>query len=312
MNSLRQRPLTLNTLRAFAAVAERLSFSAAADHLSLTQPAISRQIQSLEQELGTPLFVRATRKVALTQAGLALMRVVQPWLAQLDGTVRRLRLEQTRQPVVLTTFASFASLWLLPRLGGFQLRHPEVDIRISASDHFVALDDPETDMGVRHCRAQDVPPQSTPLFGEVVTPVASPGLLERQRLRSPADLRQHTWLEEDDRLTGAGYFNWSHWLDQHKLPGIQPRGWLYLNYTYQQIQAALAGQGIALARLALVADLLQRGDLVEPFGPALRLTTPYRYWLVRWPERQERPAVDHFEDWLLEQAAMTSQAFSPT
>ena len=134
MNAARQRPLSLGCLRAFEAVARRQSFRAAAEELHLTQPAISRQIQSLEDELGTALFLRGTRHVELTGAGNTLLRSVAPWLQQLDGTVRQIRTAGRRQQVNVTTFASFASLWLLPRLPQFQREHPDIDIRISASD----------------------------------------------------------------------------------------------------------------------------------------------------------------------------------
>jgi LysR family glycine cleavage system transcriptional activator len=308
MNVQTQRPLSMGSLRAFEAVARHLSFRAAAEQLHLTQPAISRQIKSLEDELGAPLFVRGTRKVELTGAGAALLRVVAPALEQLDATVRQLRSTQRRAPVAVTTFASFASLWLLPRLAGFQEQHPDIDIRISAADALADLDDPELDLALRYCQPRDAPPGSTQLFGEVMTPVASPALLARQRLRTVADLARHTLLEEDDQRPSAEYHSWHHWLAQKAPPRMEPRGWIYLNYTYQQIQAALAGQGVALARLALVGESLARGDLLEPFGRAGRIGSPFAYWLVRWPARRERAPLAAFERWLLQQAEATRHA----
>lgn len=310
MNSPRQRPLAIGPLRAFEAVARLLSFRAAAEELHLTQPAISRQIRSLEDELGTALFLRGTRHVEITGAGAQLLRSVAPLLVQLDGTVRHLRSAQRRQPVGVTTFASFASLWLLPRLAGFQASHPEADIRISAADALADLDDPEIDLALRYCLPAQAPAGSTQLFGELLTPVASPALLQRLPLRRPADLAHHTLLEEDDTRPSAEYLSWHHWLRLHAAPGLQPRGWVYLNFTYQQIQAALAGQGVALARVALVREAIERGELVEPFGAAGRLTSPFAYWLVRWPARRERATLTAFEDWLLAQAAQTCMALT--
>jgi LysR family transcriptional regulator, glycine cleavage system transcriptional activator len=307
MNATRQRPLAVGTLRAFEAVARRLSFRAAGEELHLTQPAVSRQIRSLEEELGAPLFLRGTRHVELTGAGTALLRSVVPLLAQLDTTVRQIRSAQRRQPVAVTTFASFASLWLLPRLQPFQEAHPTIDIRISATDALADFDDPEVDLALRYCHPDDVPAGASVLFGEMLTPVASPALLARQPLAVPADLAQHTLLEEDDARPSAAYLSWRHWLRQ-KAPGLEPRGWIYLNYTYQQVQAALAGQGVVMARLALVQESIARGDLVEPFGAAGRVASPFGYWLVHWPGRRERPALDAFESWLLAQAAATRQA----
>jgi LysR family glycine cleavage system transcriptional activator len=310
MNAPRHRPLAVGPLRAFEAVARLLSFRAAAEELHLTQPAISRQIRGLEEELGAVLFLRGTRHVELTGPGQQLLRTVDPLLGRLDGTVRQIRSAGRRQPVGVTTFASFASMWLLPRLQAFQAEQPESDIRISAEDAFAELDDPDIDLALRHCHPDDAPPGSVLLFGEVLTPVASPALLERLPLRTAADLARHTLLEEDDHKPSAEYVSWNHWLRTHAAPGLEPRSWIHLNFTYQRIQAALAGQGVALARMALARESVERGELVEPFGSAGRVHSPYAYWLVRWPGRRERPVLAAFEGWLLAQAAQTRQALA--
>lgn len=311
MNVARQRPLSLGGLRAFEAVARRLSFRAAAEELHLTQPAISRQIQSLEDELGTALFLRGTRHVELTGAGNTLLRSVAPWLQQLDGTVRQIRMAGHRQQVNVTTFASFASLWLLPRLPQFQQQHPDIDIRISASDGWSDPDDAQIDIGLRYCHPKDAPAHAQPLFSEVVTPVASPALRAGARLVRPADLAAHTLLEQDDHRPSAEFLSWRHWLRLHGLPALEPQRWLFLNFTHQQIQAALASQGVALARLALITDVLARGELIEPFGPQARIAAPFGYWMLRWPSRRERPELQAFEHWLLAQAAGTRRALEP-
>jgi len=305
MNRVRQRPLAVGPLRAFEAVARRLSFRAAAEDLHLTQPAVSRQIRGLEDELGAPLFLRGTRRVELTGAGETLLRAVAPMLDRMDATVRQIRSARGRERVSLTTFASFASLWLLPRLQAFQRDHADVDIRISAGDAMADLDDPELDLALRYCHPDDAPPGCTLMFGEVLTPVASPRL---SGITQPADLVRHTLLEEEGTQPSVDYLSWRHWLRQRGAAQLEPRGWLYLNFTYQQIQAALSGQGIALARLALVHEALASGELVEPFGEAGRIASPFAYWLVRWPARRERPELTAFEDWVLEQAVLTRRA----
>jgi LysR family transcriptional regulator, glycine cleavage system transcriptional activator len=308
MSHPRQRPLAIGPLRAFEAVARLSSFRGAAEELHLTQPAISRQIRSLEDEIGTPLFTRGTRHVALTLAGATLRRTLDPLLVQLDSTVQQLRQQGRRQPVGLTTFASFASLWLLPRLHGFQDLHPGIDIRVSATDRLADLDDPELDLGLRYGLPDSLPAGSERLFGELLTPVASPALLARAPIRRATDLARHVLLEEDDGRPSAQYVSWRNYLRQHAPSMAEPKSWIYLNYTYQQVQAALAGQGVALARVALVVESLARGELVEPLGPAGRLRSPYAYWLVRWPGRHDRPGVAAVEAWLLEQAAATRAA----
>ncbi len=314
MNNPRQRPLSLDFLRAFEAVSRRLSFSGAAEELHLTQSAISRQIKGLEEDLGTPLFNRGTRKVELTAAGLTLQRSVLPLLERLDRTVREIRSRGARRQVAVTTFASFATLWLLPRLADFQQQHPDIDIRISALDRLVEPDDPDIDLMLRYGPPSVAPPQATRLFGEMLTPLASPRLLEQAaaglapRLAQPADLAQHTLIEEDSSQPSAASLSWQRWLDEQGLGGLQPRSWMYLNYTHQQVQAALAGQGVALARMALVHELLVRGELVEPFGPARRLSSASSYYRVTSLAAEPRPELDAFIAWIDVQAALTRRA----
>jgi LysR family transcriptional regulator, glycine cleavage system transcriptional activator len=317
MNRAPHRPLAVGPLRAFEAVARRLSFSAAAEELFLTQPAISRQIKALEDELGAPLFVRGTRKVELTGAGVQLLRGALPLLQRLDTTVRQIRSARGRRHVSLSTFASFASLWLLPRLPAFEKTHPDIDIRISASDTMTEIDDPEIDLILRYCHPDAVPVGALRLFGEVITPTVSCALSQQAErghappLHEPADLAQHTLLEEDDHRPSAEFLSWRTWLREQGVPRLEPLRWLYLNFTYQQVQAALAGGGVALGRLPLIIDSLSRGELVEPFGPSRRVESPFAYWMFDLAglrgERSIRPEVTAFAQWLGEQAALTRQ-----
>jgi LysR family glycine cleavage system transcriptional activator len=313
--ALRQRPLGVGPIRAFEAVARRLSFSAAAEELHLTQSAISRQIRALEDELGATLFLRGTRHVELTSAGTALLRSVAPLLDRLDSSVRQIRLARGRRNVSLTTFASFASLWLIPRLQAFQREHPDIDIRVSASDALVDLDDPELDIALRYCHPDDTPSGAVRLFGEVLTPVVSAALAAQAKagmapsLKRVSDLAHYTLLEEDDNKASTEFLSWRHWLRLRDQGALEPQRWMYLNFTYQQIQAALAGQGVALARLGLVNESIARGELVEPFGTEGReRSSPYAYWLMRGSAVQDRPEVREFTRWVLEQATFTREA----
>ncbi len=314
MNTPYRRALSLGNLRAFEAVARRLSFSDAAEELFVTQSAISRQIKGLEDELGAPLFVRGTRHVEITPDGQALLRAVEPGLLKIDASVRQIRQTRSRRRVSVTTFASFGSLWLLPRIEAFQREHPDIDIRVSAHDAVADLDDPELDLALRYCSPAQAPAGSRRLFGELLTPVVSRSLAEQIRrgeappLVTAADLAQHTLAEEDDNRPSTEFLSWRHWLARHGEPGLQPRRWLYLNFTYQQVQAALAGQGVALARVALVFEALQRGELVEPFGPGGRIESPFTYWLIVAPASAARPEVKQFCDWVEAQSAATREA----
>ncbi|MFM2053205.1 MAG: hypothetical protein RL456_1242 [Pseudomonadota bacterium] len=316
MNRLPSRPLPLDCLRSFEAVARTLSFSVAAEEMHLTQPAISRQIKGLEEELGAQLFHRATRRVELTSAGRVLLRTVQPALARLDATVRQIRMSRSRALVGVATFPSFASLWLMPRLPEFERGHPLADIRIAATDRLVEVDDLELDVALRHCDASKVPPGAVRLFGELLTPVIGTRLAEAiargdaPPLDTPADLAGHTLVEMDDGMPGADRIGWPLWLAWNGLGALQPRRWISVNYTHQQVQAALAGQGVALARLAMVHDVVERGDLVEPFGRAGRRWAEPCYWLVTLGPggAPPRPEVRAFADWVLVEAARTRQA----
>jgi LysR family transcriptional regulator, glycine cleavage system transcriptional activator len=237
-----------------------------------------------------------------------------PLLDRLDASVRQIRTARGRRSVSLTTFASFASLWLIPRLQAFQRDHPDIDIRVSASDAMADLDDPELDLAIRYCHPDDAPSGAVRLFGEVMTPATGAGLMEQARnglvppLKTPADLARHTLLEEDDQRASAEYLSWRYWLAQHGQGQLQPLRWIYLNFTYQQIQAALAGQGVALARIALVSESLQRGELVEPFGPECRVHSPFAYWAVPGTASGDRPELRQFFEWVVQQAAESRRA----
>lgn len=308
---LRQRPLSIGPLRAFEAVARLLSFRAAAEELSLTQSAISRQIQALEEEIGCVLFLRGTRKVELSGDGAVLLPTAVAVLSRLDQTVRQIRRTRGRRVVNVTTFASFASLWLIPRLCEFQKHHPDIDIRVSAQDGLADLEDGEHDLALRYIAGTGLTAPAELMFEETVSPVVSPWYAESTRngrlppLRRPGDLAAHALTEEDDPRPSAEFLSWRHWLTRQHEPDLQPLRWMYFNFTYQQIQAALAGQGVALARLPLVHEHLQRAELLEPFRASGRLTSPYAYWLVPAPAATSRPEVQAFADWVREQAAIT-------
>ena len=204
MNIGRQRPLVLDHLRSFEAVARRAGFGAAAQELHVTQSAVSRQIKSLEEELGAPLFTRGTRRVELTQAGQLLLRAITPALGRIDGAVRQIRQLRGRAQVSLSTFPSFASLWLLPRLPTFEKGQPAIDIRISATDRLVELDDPDHDLVLRQIRPEDAPAGAIRMFGEVCTPVIGASLADAiargaaPPLKTPPDLVDCTLIEMDD------------------------------------------------------------------------------------------------------------------
>ncbi len=323
----RTRPIAAGHLRAFDAVARHLNFRAAAEELSLTQSAVSRQIQALEDEVGTALFLRHTRAVELTSAGSQLLRASSMALERIDTAVRQIRQSAGRKSVAITTWASFASMWLIPRLEAFQRDHPDIDIRIDATDNAVDLSTADVDLALRYAVPQAVAPGAVRLFGEQLTPVASPWLLKTHPIHTIEDLSRCALIEAGDahRTRHLEWLTWQRWLDTFGAPAAAPAGkrprrgsaagdaklspqrWMYFNYANQIVQAALTGQGVALARLPLVAESLASGDLVEPL-PQTRLDSPLVYWLLVAPRSVQRPEVKAFCDWLLLQAAETRQA----
>lgn len=305
---LRTRPIAAGHLRAFEAVARHLNFRAASEELALTQSAVSRQIQALEDEVGVSLFHRHTRAVELTTAGAQLLRAVAPSLDRIDGTVRQIRSSLGRKAVALTTFASFASMWLIPRLEAFQRDHPDIDIRIDASDNALDLDTADVDLALRYGPGSSMPVGAVRLFGEQITPVASPWLLKSAPpIRKPADIARFALIEAGDaHATHLEWLTWRRWLIDNGCARLEPKRWLYFNYAYQMVQAALAGQGVVLARTALVAESLGR-DLIEPL-PQARLDSPMAYWLIVGPRSAARPEIRSFCDWLSAQAQQTRLA----
>jgi len=303
---LRSRPISAGHMRAFEAVARHLNFRAAAEEMALTQSAVSRQIQSLEEEVGVPLFLRHTRAVELTSAGAQLLMAVSQSLPRIDNAVRQIRQSAGRRSVSLTTFASFASMWLIPRMEKFQRENPEIDIRIDASDTTVDLEIADVDLALRYGPMNSMPPQAVRLFGEQLTPVMSPWLLKSgPPLKTPADIAQFALIEAGDaHQTHLEWLSWRRWLDEHGLAKLQPKRWLYFNYAYQMVQAALTGQGVVLARLPLVAESLANGDLIEPL-PKLRMDSPLTYWLIVGPRSAQRPEIKSFCEWLMAQAKTT-------
>ena len=306
---LRTRPISAGHLRAFEAVARHLNFRAASEEMALTQSAVSRQIQSLEEEVGVALFLRHTRAVELTSAGANLLMAVTQALPRIDNAVRQIRQSAGRKSVALTTFASFASMWLIPRLEAFQRDNPDIDIRIDATDTAVDLDTTDVDLALRYAAPGHVSAQAERLFGEQLTPVASPWLLKSgPRLARPQDLAQFALVEAGDahRTQHMEWLTWQRYFEVHKLKRLEPKRWMYFNYAHQIAQAALTGQGVALARMPLIADSLASGDLVEVL-PGSRLDSPLAYWLLVASRSAQRPEIRAFCDWLRVQAKITRE-----
>ncbi len=287
----------MNTLRAFEAAARHLSFTRAADELNVTQAAVSHQIKALEEAIGVRLFRRLNRAIRLTEEGQELLSAVQKALAHLADGMERLAAPGSAGPLTVSVLPSFAWKWLVPRLGRFRQRHPEIDVRVSPSIHLVDFRSDDVDVAIRYGRGEYPGLLSVRLMTEEIFPVCSPALLQaEQPLREPDDLRHHTLIHDDASV------DWATWLKGVGAQGVDPRHGPYYTDSAMVLQAAVEGQGVALARGALAADDLAAGRLVRPFD--ITLPSEYAYYVVCPRPSADRPKIAVFRDWLLEEAGV--------
>jgi DNA-binding transcriptional LysR family regulator len=303
--ALRALP-SLDFLRGFEAAGRRLSFTLAAKELFVTQSALSRQIKALEDALGVALFERRHRALALTAAGAAFHRDVTTTLDGLAGATDRLRGTARTPGLTLSTTVSFASLWVIPRLATFRARHPDVEVYVSADDRVVDLARGDVDIAVRYLSDAAAPGNAQRLFGERMTPVASPKLLRGAlRLRAPGDLARHVLLHLDDPDGHTPWLDWRSWLASNGEPTLKPAGALRLRMYDQVVQAAVGGQGVALGRLPILGEHLRDGRLVAPF--ARKFDIARGYFALVAPGAEQREDVAAFLRWLSDEAARESE-----
>jgi DNA-binding transcriptional LysR family regulator len=304
MNKSRDLP-ALDLLKAFETAARLLSFTRAGAELFLSQSAVSRQIQQLESQLGTPLFIRRTRALVLTEAGQRYYRDVSQALHQLREAGQRLRERPESRVVTVTTAMTFASLWLVPRLADFQRQQPQIEVRVAADNTLRDLERDHIDLAIRYSTRRQAGSGALRLFGERVLPVCSPALLQRHKPRTPADLARHTLLHFEDPGQLTPWLTWAAWFEAVGAEMTETRAGLRYSHYDMALRAAVSGQGIALGRLPLIRNLLDEGSLVAPLGGA-RFSAGTRdraYWLLTAAQSRERGEVQTFNSWLRAQAA---------
>jgi LysR family transcriptional regulator, glycine cleavage system transcriptional activator len=286
-------PPSLAALRAFETAARTLNFTEAAEELSQTQGAISHQVNLLETRLGLKLFEREARGLKLTEAGEKYLPLVRDALDRLRTAEELIR---PVRPSVLTVTMSpnFASKWLVPRLGGFSVTHPGLDLRISASLHHVDFSREDFDLAIRHGNGDWPELHVTQLCEEELFPACSPALLQSgPPIHTPGDLIKHILIHDRSRE------HWRAWLAAFGVECPDSERGPVFDQTALAIDAAVAGQGIALARTALASLDLIAGRLVRPLEEAM--PAKFAYWIVCRKSVADMPKINQFRSWLLDQ-----------
>lgn len=290
---MRQLP-PLSALRAFEAAARHGSFKHAASELAVTPTAISHQVRALEDYLGVRLFERQIRQVVLTADAQALYVVLREGFDSFAGAIDRLRASRGRGVVTISATTAFTAKWLVPRVARFQAMHPDIDLRLHASDVVAEIGTTGVDIAVRYGRGPYPGLMSVPLLADQFAPVASPNL----RLRSLCELRSTPLIHFEWGRSDPAHPTWSSWFRAAGIAEMDPVSVLRFSDESHAIQAAVAGQGAALLSLTLVRDELDRGLLEQSFGPIIDGLT---YHLVE-PLGRSVPRVEAAKNWLLAEA----------
>ena len=286
----------LNALRAFEAAARHASFLRAAEELHVTPGAVSQQVKRLEAWLDVQLFRRLNRGLALSQAGRDYLDKVGPLLDQLALATGEIGSRTAVEVLRIAALPAFAEKWLVPRLGRFRIRHPQIEVQVSASDRLLEPSSDPADIGLWYSDARHPGLRAELLLEEEIFPACSPALLEGPpALEQPGDLARHVLLHDEGWRD-----DWPRWLAAAGVAGFDPqRGSSFTLYS-MAVQAAVDGLGVVMAHGALVAEDLAASRLVAPFE--LRLPAPRAYYMVTAEKAADSPALGAFRDWLLVEA----------
>ncbi len=306
MDAQRLPRLSLDLLRGFRAAARHLSFTRAAQELFVTQPAVSREIRTLEEQLGTPLFTRVNRGLRLTRAGEDLYRAVDEALAMIEAATQRV--VGGGRGLAVTTTVPLASTWLVPRLPQFAQLHPEVDLRVVASNDTLDLARERLDVAIRHVRRGNAARAGERLCDYRIFPVCAPHLAQdRSRpLRTAGDLSRHTLLDFETVRDARPWSDWMLWFDAKAVAPVKGAGSLRFSHYDQVVHAAVEGSGVAVGRWPHLARQLQDGVLIAPFG--IDGVIEFGAFHVVAAETVRRPEVEAFVAWLHAEAARDAVA----
>lgn len=288
--SMDRAQIPLNALRAFEASARHLNFTRAAIELCVTQGAVSHQVAQLEQRLGTRLFHRLPRGLALTDEGFALVPVLADAFDRIGGTLDQYTGGRFREALKVAIVGTFATGWLLPRLDRFNRAHPLIDMRISTNNNRVDLAGEALDFAIRFGDGAWHGTHADPLLAAPMAPLCAPAIAAR--LRRPADLLQ------EQLLRSYRPDEWALWFEAVGVPVPLLRGPVF-DSSALMVSAASAGFGIALVPPKMFARELASELLVQPFSAAIDVG---RYWLTRLKSRPETEPMRHFREWLVQES----------
>jgi LysR family transcriptional regulator, glycine cleavage system transcriptional activator len=292
------RPLPpLSSLRSFEAVARQLSFSKAAEELRVTPGAVSQQVRSLEELLGTRLFDRTRRSVVLTDAAARMLPDIQAGLEMLAKAMASEASPSRDRTLTISVAPSFASKWLVPRLPMFHEQHPDIDLRISATVGLADFNRDKVDLAIRLGHGRYPGLNAEPLFTEALTPVCSPELVKRKGpLKKPDDLRKHRLIHDTSIPGGGEHHAWEEWLRLAGAKTVSAQRGIRFSLAELAMQAAIDGGGVVLGRVVLAEGDVAAGRLVRPFKIALPLKVSY--FLVRLSAGPPRHEMECFREWL--------------
>ncbi|MDI1266002.1 MAG: transcriptional regulator GcvA [bacterium] len=290
---MRPRLPPLNSLRLFEASARLLSFKNAAEELLLTPSAVSHGIQSLEEWLGAPLFLRTTKGLVLSEAGNIYIPVVRQALELLASGSARIVNKHRLGQLSISVAPTFGARWLLPRLHKFRELHPDIHIVMDTSHERAELSDSGVDLAIRMGRGNWQGVVADRLIAEELVPVCAPSIYDR--VRDLADIEQspliHTTRASED---------WVVWASETGRPAPDPAKGLRFDTIHMAFQAACQGLGVAIGRKPLVNAELASGSLVEVWEPVFSNTS---YWLVGAESRADDPRTLAFRSWILREVA---------
>jgi LysR family transcriptional regulator, glycine cleavage system transcriptional activator len=296
---LRRLP-PLNAIKAFEAAARSQSFTRAAEELNVTQGAVSQQVKALEATLGIKLFNRERQRLVITEAGREYLEVVRDALDRIAVGTERLVQRQSSGVLTISTSPDFAAKWFVYRLGRFAESHPEIDLRVAATAQHVDFAREDVDVAVRHGDGRWAGLEAVRLCSERLFPVCSPKFISgRNRITTASDLLKFPLLRLHDWNT------WTKWFEAAGVPAGYTAHGPILNSASMLIDAAVDGQGVALARTALAAWDLINGRLVRPIHVSLRMSNTY--WIVCPNATLSVPKIATFRKWLLAEAAEDTQ-----